>query len=210
LKISNDLQLNTIDPYEIICQIFTSIRSYLSSSPDFQILDVTEQISLFKRNLQTMIAFYLILFFRETNLIENTQLIESFSKFYSFEMFQLIKYFNEQIDLDATTLKLILFVFAFSTNCIFINNFDDNERDSLIHGTFRLLTSQNTYLEVLWKYMIYRYGYLESIRRISQLVQIFVCLSKHLSSISMNNSTYQNLIANIVENIQKSLTHNEH
>jgi len=182
----------------------------LSSSPDFQILDVTEQISLFKRNLQTMIAFYLILFFRETNLIENTQLIESFSKFYSFEMFQLIKYFNEQIDLDATTLKLILFVFAFSTNCIFINNFDDNERDSLIHGTFRLLTSQNTYLEVLWKYMIYRYGYLESIRRISQLVQIFVCLSKHLSSISMNNSTYQNLIANIVENIQKSLTHNEH
>ncbi|CAF1369060.1 unnamed protein product, partial [Adineta steineri] len=58
-----------INPIEIIHQMFISMQSFISSSPDFRVLTLSEQTSLFERNLPGVVAFYSTLFFRHTGIL---------------------------------------------------------------------------------------------------------------------------------------------
>ncbi len=204
-----ETQLNEIKPLEIVSQIFTSIQLFISSLPDFRILTINEQISLFQRNLYSTIGFYCTLFFRNTGIFHNDKFMEAFTTIYGSEMMLLAKNVDERLDPDSTLIKLILIIFAFSSNGFILNKHGNMERDSLLFGTFRLFGSQNVYLELLWKYMTYRYGYNESVLRLSRLIQIYLCILKKLAIINENNEAHQNLVDDIIEKIKRSITNNE-
>jgi len=204
-----ELHSNVINPLEIIIQMFTSIQSFISSSPHFRVLTINEQISLFERNLHGVIGFYSTLFFRNTGILQNVKCMEAFTNIYGPDMMLLAKKVNDRLDPDSTLIKLTLIVFAFSSNCFIVNKQENMERDSLLSGTFRLLGSQNVYVELLWKYMIYRYGYNKAVIRFTQLMQIFLCILKNLAIIHENNQTHQTLVDGIIEKTKQSLAINE-
>jgi len=77
--------------------------------------------------------------------------------------------------------------------------------DSLLYSTHRLLGSQNVYIELLWKYMIYRHGYYNSVLRFSRLIQLFLSLIKDSAMFYMNNVAYRKLVDNILEKIKHLL-----
>jgi len=202
-------QLTVIKPLEIVSQIFTSIQLFISSLPDFRILTINEQTSLLERNLYSIIGFYSTLFFRNTGIFQNVKYMEAFTTIYGSEMMLLAKNVNERLDPDSTLIKLILIVFAFSSNGFILKKHENMGRDGLLFGTFRLFGSQNVYLELLWKYMVYRYGYNESVLRFSRFIQIYVCILKKLAIINENNEAHQNMVDGIIEKIKQSLTKNE-
>ncbi len=201
--------INMINPVEVVSQMFISMQSFITSSPDFRILTIHEKTSLFERNLHGIIGFYSTLFFRNTNILHNDQFLEAFTTIYGSEMMLLAKKVIDRLDPDSTLIKLILIIFAFSSNCFIIHNKDNMDRDSLLYGTFRLLGSQNVYVELLWKYMIYRYGYNDSVLRLSRLIQIFLCVSKHLAMVYINNQTHQHMVDDVFEQTKQSLTIHE-
>ncbi len=205
----NEIHLNLINPLEIVSQMFTSIQSFISSSPDFRILTINEQTSLFERNLHGIIGFYSILFFRNTNILHNIKCMEAFTTIYGSEMMLLAKNVNDRLDPDSTLIKLILIIFAFSSNGFINNKHENMERDSLLYGTFRLLGSQNVYVELLWKYMIYRYGYNQSVIRFSRLIQTYLCVLKNQAIVYENNEAHQNMVDVVTEKTKQSLTINE-
>jgi hypothetical protein len=135
--------------------------------------------------------------------------MEAFTNIYGPDMMLLVKKVNDRLDPDSTLIKLTLIVFAFSSNCFIVNKQENMERDSLLSGTFRLLGSQNVYVELLWKYMIYRYGYNKAVIRFTQLMQIFLCILKNLAIIHENNQTHQTLVDGIIEKTKQSLAINE-
>lgn len=204
-----ELQLNVISPLEIISQMFTSMQSFIKSSPDFQILTINEKTSLCERNLNGVTGFYSTLFFRNTGILSNIKYMEAFASVYGSELMSILKSTNDRLDPDSTLIKLILIVFAFSSNCFLGNKHNNLERDGLLNGTFRLLGSQNVYLELLWKYMIYRYGYNQAVLRFSQLIQRYLCVLKNLATIYENNEVHRNMIDGIIERTKQSLTINE-
>jgi hypothetical protein len=204
-----EMHMNVTNPSEIISQMYTSMQSFIRSSPDFRILTLNEQTSLLDRNLHGVTGFYSILFFRDAGILHNTKCLEAFINIYGSDMMLLAKKVNDRLDPDSTCIILILFVFAFSSNSFIVNEHENMEHDSLLYGTFRLLGSQNVYVDLLEKYMIYRYGYNESIIRCSRLTQIFLCTLKTLAIVHTNNETHQKMVADIIKKVKQSLTIND-
>ena len=197
-----------INPIEIVGQIFTSIQLLIQALPDFRILTIDEQTSLFDRNLHGVVGFYFILFSRQTNIFQNIQYTEAFTSIYGSDIMLLVKDAYDQLDPDFTLVKLILIVLTFSSQCFIVDNSEDIADDRLLHGAFRLLGSQNVYLELLWKYMIHQYGYSQSITRLSRLIKTCLCVLRTSATIYMTNSAHQTMVDTIIEKIKQSLTTN--
>jgi hypothetical protein len=153
-------------------------------------------------------GFYCILISRDTQILHNIKCMEAFTSIYGSEIILLVKNANDELDSDSTLVKLMLMVLIFSSHCFNHDN-GNIEHDRLLYGTFRLLGSQNVYLELLWKYMVYRYGYFESVPRFSRLIKTFLCVLKTVANIYTTNQTHQSMVDNIIEKIKQTLIMNE-
>lgn len=61
-----------------------------------------------------------------------------------------------KLEYDSIIIKLMLIILAFSSNCYMVHQHENINNDCLLLGTYRILGSQNMYVEILWKYMIHR------------------------------------------------------
>ncbi|CAF4167469.1 unnamed protein product [Adineta steineri] len=207
--LSVETHSNVINPIEIINQMFISMQSFISSSPDFRVLTVSEQTSLFERNLPGVVTFYSTLFFRHTGILRIPEYLNAFITIYGSDIMLSLRHTIEQLDPDPTLIKIILIILAFSSNCLIVNTNKTMERDSLLDGTFRLLGSQDVYVELLWKYLISKYGYDESVLRFARLIQIFLCIIKKLAIVYRNNATHRTIFDNIADRTKQTLAINE-
>ncbi|CAF1179812.1 unnamed protein product [Adineta steineri] len=200
---------NVINPIEIINQMCISMQSFISSSPDFRVLTLSEQTSLFERNLHGVIAFYSTLFFRHTGILRIPKYLNAFITIYGSDVMLSLRHTVDQLDPDPTLIKIILIILAFSSNCLIVNTNKTMERDSLLDGTFRLLGSQNVYVELLWKYLISKYGYGDSVLRFTRLIQIILCVIKKLGIVYTNNTTHRTISDGVTAKTKQILATNE-
>ena len=110
-----------------------------------------------------------------------------------------------RLDHDLTLVKLLLMTLLFSSNCYPVNRKDRIDRDSLLLGTFRLFGSQNVYAELLWRYMLYRYDFRETVRRFDALIKVALDALRLSSYIYQSNELYQNLSDRLAEHSERSL-----
>jgi hypothetical protein len=181
-------------PTEVIEIILASIQSFIRSIPDFQILTIAEQRSLLERNLQGVAGFNSGLVSRNSGVIDISQFVANRMTIYGSETMTRAKYLDNRLDPDSTLATLMLVILTFSSNCLILNVTENMRNDSLLLGTFRLLGSQNVFVELLWKYMIYRYGYYESVIRFDHLVKQALDIINHLTKIYMGNKPHQVLM----------------
>jgi hypothetical protein len=186
------------------------MRSFVNSIPDFQILTVAEQCSLFDRNLNGIVSLYSAIVFRDAGLINNAHCIQSFASIYGLEMMVQATRITKQLDLDLTMIELMLLVVAFSSNCSIVDFQQETYNDSLLSGTYRLLGSQNVYVEVLWKYTTYQYGYYDSALRFARLITLFLDLIKYSANSYMNNTTYRGVVNDFNHKTKQLLVNNQH
>jgi hypothetical protein len=195
--------------FDIINSLFTTMQSFLSSTPDFQILTLSEQSALFERNLYGVASLYSVLLFRDSSIIENKICLESFTKIYGLEMMAQTKRITKQLDLDLTIITIMLIIFAFSS-CYLVIYLDENiYNDSLLFGTHRLLGSQNVFVELLWKYMIYRYGFYDTARRFARLITLLIDSTKYSAMSYTSNPTYRKLADNAIIKTKRTLIINQ-
>jgi hypothetical protein len=108
---------------------------------------------------------------RDLKMLENPVWTNTLTYALGSDMIERKRYLNNRLEHDTTLIKLMLIIIAFSSNCYMLDERHTILNDHLLHGTFRLLGSQNVFVEILWKYMIYRYGYRETVLRFSALVK---------------------------------------
>jgi hypothetical protein len=99
----------------------------------------------------------------------------------------------------------MLITLTFSSNLFTLTKDENMSRDSLLYGTFRLFGSQNVYVEILWKYMIYRYGFSESVKRFSVLIKLLLDMLQLASDINDSNSIHHTLADQLIEQTGRSL-----
>jgi hypothetical protein len=184
---------------EAVELIVASIQSFVRSIPDFQILTISEQSSLLERNLHGIAGFDSGLVFRNSGVIDDSRFLAEAIKLYGFEAMCRTKRLENRLDPDSTLVKLMLVIFAFSSNCLILNVPKNMHNDSLLLGTFRLFGSQNVYVELLWKYMIYRYGYRETVIRFASLVKQMLDVIDHLTKIYIGNEYHRVFMDSILD-----------
>ncbi|CAF1591799.1 unnamed protein product [Adineta ricciae] len=157
--------------YNLFKTYYTTAQLFVASSADYKILTSAEQCSLLKRNLNGLFIFCAEVVCRDLKMLEHPVWFNTLTYSLGSGMVARKRYLNKKLEHDNTLIKLMLIVLAFSSNCCMLDERDGVFQDHLLIGTFRLFGSQNVFVEILWKYMLYRYGYRETVRRFSGLVK---------------------------------------
>ena len=200
---------DTADVLEIVGSVCTSMQSFISSTPDFQVLSVKEQQPLLERNLHGISCFSANVFYRDTNFFDNFKCYNSFITVYGEEIIKQTKHLINQIDLNSTLIKFMLLVITFSSNCFIVDVHDNISNDSFMHGTFRLFGSQNIYVELLWKYMVYRYGYDQTAIRFAGLIKYVLDSIRHAADIYMSNDVHHDFVDEVTKKTEEVLVINQ-
>ncbi len=98
---------------------------------------------------------------------------------------------------------LVLSVITFSSNCSIVI-FDDQENITTISSSLDLIHVQNVYVTMLWKYLIYLYGFKEATLRFSSIVKSIIDVTRMLESMP-ENITHDLMVETIVAETQRSL-----
>ncbi|CAF1108496.1 unnamed protein product [Rotaria sordida] len=203
------IKIDISDTFNLFASFYTSVKSFVSVTADFRVLTVAEQRSLFQRNLHGLFNLCGTFMLRDAGIFDNIRNESIIAPLYGHEIVRQAKQITMRLDFDSTIVKIIHMVFAFSTNCYTVNYDPYMSTDALLKGTFRLLGSQNVYTEMLWKYMVYRYGYDETIRRFAALIKQILDLIVLSADIYMDNRYHQILVDDFVEEAKTALILNE-
>jgi hypothetical protein len=201
----SELCFEVNDALETIGTIYSSIQSFVSSTPDFQVLTINEQQSLFERNLHGIGSFYSNLIYRETGLLDNSKCYQSYIEAYGWETMNDSNRLVNRSYIDSTLFKLMLIIIAFSSNCFIVDVHENIQNDSLIFGTFRLYGSQNVYVELLWKYMLYRYGFNGAVHHFNQLIKHILDMIELAGNVYKNHQIHHDFVDEVVEKTKEQL-----
>jgi hypothetical protein len=194
-----ELLFDVSHTHNLFTTYYTTAQSFLASTADYKILTLYEQCSLLKRNLNGLFIFCAEIVCRELKMLENVVWKNTLTFTLGSDMIERKRYLNSRLEHDTTLIKLMLIIIAFSSNCYMLDEHQTLNNDHLLLGTFRLLGSQNVFVEILWKYMIYRYGYRETVLRFAALVKQTLDLISLLVNMYKNNKLQQNFVDDTIQ-----------
>ncbi|CAM4895383.1 unnamed protein product [Rotaria socialis] len=201
---ASNLSFDLPQSLQMIQSFISSLQSFISSTPDFKVLTTSEQWSLFRRNMLGLLSIGGIYFMRESGIFDKPEHEMAILPLYGNDVVQQVKAMSGQFQCDPTIVKLVLIVLAFSSNCFTKESGRNFDKDSLLLGTYRLFGSQNVYVELIWKYLIHRYGYEESVKNFSSLIKHLLDALKLSIEIYENNEVFQTFIDDKAAHMEKS------
>ncbi|CAF3370198.1 unnamed protein product [Rotaria sp. Silwood1] len=176
-NISQEEQL--MKNYGMLPMILTiSLTSFLRSLPAFQSLSRSNQAFLCKNNIRRLI-FVNLHELNQSCFSEPWQVAAyiSIAKFICgselYKQFAHIEKLAEKLMIaDPIITRLWIIVLFFSTPLF--SYYAPKSTIIRVKNNLSFITIQNTYISLLWKYLLYRHGPMESIRIFSNLIQIFL------------------------------------
>jgi len=206
---ASNLQYDVSQSLTIMSLFYNSLQSFVSSIPDFKVLTPTEQSSLFQRNMLGLFCIGGMYLMRESGILDKSENEMILLPLYGIEVLQQAKNICRQLNCDPILFKVMLIALAFSSNCYMLHNRGNIDRDSLLLGTFRLLGSQNVYVELMWKYLIHTYDYNIAVQNFSTLIKQLLDTLRFSINLYESNQIHQAFIDTTIEQTEKSSIVNE-
>ncbi|CAF1017307.1 unnamed protein product [Adineta steineri] len=197
-KIANKNLMN------IIQSMYVFIESFIKIIPEFVNMNINNQIILIRRNLRNLGGFNSIFIMYETNIFNDITYSNCLLSTYGSWLCNQINKIIQRIDNDGNLIKLLLVILTFST-CSDIVSFEDNQNlynnsttiNHILINTKHIFKIQNIYTEIMFKYMLYQYGYDQATLRFASLIQNFLyqsILTANTTKISKHESMIQTII----------------
>jgi hypothetical protein len=197
------LRLKSSHTYNMISISFTGIQSLIERSPDLSSLSIDARRALTKHNLISIGSVNGIFLSRELDLYNNPLFLNACNEYYGVEFLKNCAQHSARCDPNGSLMKIMLFVITFSSNCSIVI-FDDQENITTMSSSLNLIRVQNAYVTMLWKYLIYLYGFKEATLRFSSIVKSIIDVTRMLESMS-ENKTHDLMVETIVAETQRSL-----
>ncbi|CAF4365241.1 unnamed protein product, partial [Rotaria sp. Silwood2] len=164
------LRLKPSELKNLIRELYSSIGPLIECSPDFHSLPVNVRQVLVKRNLYITGAMNGLFLCRELSVLNNVTVHNFYVQLYGCDYMIECHRNIAQYDSNGSLIKIFIFILAFSTNCSIVKC--DNEGDiSITSNPINLVSIQNVYATMLWKYLVYLYGFKEAALRFTRLVK---------------------------------------
>ena len=216
-RIYSHLKSQLTKPMKLRCKSFSAIQFIhdtarslallIKVSPQFQSLPFDLRRKLMKNNLYLTNCLNRLLIHREIDLFTNETFVMSFQSFYGSILFEKCLSFLKKTELNGIFFKVIVFVLIFSSNSsIVIDHFPIETNIDL--NLKSILEFQDLYITLLWKYLIYQYGYTEAILRYASLIKTI--LDMHFVMETMiQNDWYCEMIKQINIEVEEILISDE-
>ncbi|CAF0874262.1 unnamed protein product [Adineta steineri] len=170
----------------IASSLYLSAGPFFKTMPEVVHMSTSDQGILIERNIRSMSGFGAILVLRETDLCQNPYYHNASMAVYGHELTHQAMKIVQHADTDGTLIKLMVPILALSTCSDIIDpNYHESVGSTLSPGgtrlfpnTLHLLILQNIYVEMMFKYMLYRYGFKEAVLRFAGLIK--TCIDQNL------------------------------
>ncbi|CAF0765048.1 unnamed protein product [Rotaria sp. Silwood1] len=174
------LRLKPLELTNLIRELFSSIGPLIERSSDFHSLPVNVRQILVKRNLYITGSMNGLFLCRELHVLDNMSVLNSYTQLYGCEYMIECRRKIARYDPNGSLIKIFVFILAFSSNCSLVT-YDSQADLTIMSNSIHLVPIQNVYITMLWKYMIYLYGFKEAVLRFTRLIKDVLDLVNMLS-----------------------------
>jgi hypothetical protein len=203
MKIQHKIAVNNMST--IMSSMYEGILPFIERLSHFKSLTLNDRSALMERNIKNAGGYSGIVICRDSEFCSSSTFKIGFSSVYGLTIMDNAIKINNRADHDSTLIKLLIPTLIFSTGsdiCILTNEKEIEYR--LFSNIKYILNIQNFYCEILFKYMIYRYGYEEAALRFAGLIKSSLDQSK-LALNAQEVEKHDQLIKTVVKQTEKSL-----
>lgn len=189
--------------FDVISLFYTSIQPFLERLPYFHQLSNETRRILLRNNLNGTGTFNSMLAASEAKVFDYDYYIGTCEQIYGAECIRKVERFLSRREFNLTLMKIMLVVLAFSSNCSIVLpdwNFDLNK--SSIPYSIDLLRIQDVFIALLWKYLVYQYGFDQAVRRLDNLVKYHLDLLNRINDIT--SQQHLDMIEDIIRKTTQS------
>ena len=183
------------------------MQPFIERSPWFFNLPHETRRTIIQNNLSGLGSFNAVIATIEANLFDEDMYMnnckEIYGKDYVDENFRIVSKFES----NRTLFKIFLMILTFSTNCSIISYEQAFQWIPLSNfHSYHLNQIQNTFVTMLWKYLVYQYGHAGAVRCFVRVVKNYLDL---LLRVHANHSVqHWQMVDTIVEKSTFSSIHN--
>jgi len=190
---------------ELIGLFYTVIQPFIERSPYFHNLPTDVRRVLIENNLNGTGAFNSLFAAIEAKVFDNELYTTTCNEIYGADYIKESLHLMSRIESNGTLIKMMLIILAFSSNCsLVLPEHASNLTNTSATSSVILIHIQDEFIIILWKYLVYQYGFIEAVRRLDYLVKNYL---DTLNRINENNSKqHGDMVDLIVEKTVHSLT----
>jgi uncharacterized protein YqhQ len=113
-----------------------------------------------------------------------------------------------RIESNGTLIKMMLMILAFSSNCsIVLPDRMYNLTNTSTTNSIILIRVQDIFIVILWKYLVYQYGFIEAVRRLDSLVKYHLAVLNQINDV--NSKQHLEMIDTLIIKTTDSLALND-
>lgn len=142
-------------------------------------IDETCYQQLMKYNFHTIGCLHGLFIGRETYLLHNRAHALNFNILYTEKLMLITNRLIYQLEQNDILFKLFLVILIFSTR-LSIVSYENIQGIQTENFNYQRKQYENIFVDLLWKYMLYRYDYQECVYRFSMMIKIILDLLDQL------------------------------
>jgi len=186
-----------------IGSLFSTIHTFIERCPLFYSLPLHFRKQLIKRNLSVVGSFNGFFMAKEMNIFENEIYSKYIDNIYGNGYSNSVIHASQRLQENGTLIKIMLMILIFSSNCAIVR-INPTENIQIILNSNILIHIQNIFVTLLWKYLIYQYGFNEAILKFLSLVKSILDLIQRMNE-GLKIQKHWSMVENIIEQTTGSM-----
>ncbi|CAF1214716.1 unnamed protein product [Rotaria sp. Silwood1] len=202
----NDILQSSNSIYEIrvkefLASIYETTGTYLRSNDNFYNLSSDDRPILLRSAAENVSCMAMVFAIEHFHLFSSEIFSNIIEKIYGKHSITLQLMAMKYLDPDTILMKLAISLFTFSENTY---SFNPNIPKDLTNP-INILKIQNKYAEITWKYLLYKYGHYQAVKRFLNLISWLEAISNFMFH-SQNRTSYINSIDSLVQQTEFRLS----
>jgi hypothetical protein len=181
--------------------LLSKTRLLLEKNSDFLFLCSHDRSILLETSTGSITIFSALFIVQQSRLLDQSGFLQAMEEIFGLNTMNIIKHLIDQLDFDLTCIKLVLSILAFST--INYTIYTNTDADKLINMK-TIIDVQDRYIELLWKYLLNKYDYHQTVICYSKLVRCLLTLNTILVEL-YEVKFFTGIMDSIVEQTKQSL-----
>jgi hypothetical protein len=186
---------------EFLTSNITRVQRIFEKNDDYHSLCLQDRSTLLRSTVKHTGCIGGTFVLHQAHLLDDPLFYKSTELIFGSDVMSTIIPLTESFDSDATFVKLILTIVAFST-IRYTNYFDTDSNDLIDIKT--VIRIQDTYIELAWGYMIYKYSYEQAVIRFCHLIKNLFKINFTVVEADRIQE-YKNMIDTVVEQTEQRL-----
>lgn len=200
------MRFKSLSIIEILQRLMNCSQTLYEKNQDFRNLSNDDRSLLVSNTCGYISSLSTTFITKQIGIMDSSTYYETLEFISSKQATQMTKYISQRIHPDILVIKIFLSIVSFSTTSMTMYSHLSTTTTTTtnLSNIRQIVEIQNRYIEILWKYLIYKYDYQRAIESICDLLRC--CFALHEGLIIANDvQWYSDSVTNLVQQTESNL-----